>query len=89
MKFQVANGEVLNTIGVAHVCIQMYGYTFKLHISSFVTWETSIAYLGWMLEKRTVSSHVHEQAESGLMQMSMVNQNNCLGIVVLLYAIFE
>ncbi len=32
MKFQVANGEVLNAIVVAHVCIQMYGYTFKLPI---------------------------------------------------------
>ncbi len=32
MQFQVANGEVLNAIGVAHVSIQMYGYTFKLTI---------------------------------------------------------
>ncbi len=32
MKFQVANGEVLNAIGVAHVSIQMYRYTFKLPI---------------------------------------------------------
>ncbi len=31
-KFQVANGEVLNAIGVAHVSIQMYVYTFKLSI---------------------------------------------------------
>ncbi len=31
-KFQVANGEVLNAIGVAHESIQMYGYTFKLPI---------------------------------------------------------
>ncbi len=32
MKFQVVNGEVLNAIGVAHVSIQIYGYTFKLPI---------------------------------------------------------
>ncbi len=32
MKFQVANREVLNAIGVAHVSIQLYGYTFKLLI---------------------------------------------------------
>ncbi len=32
MKFQVANGEVLNAIGVAHVSIQMYEDTFKLPI---------------------------------------------------------
>ncbi len=32
MKFQVANGEVLSSIGVAHVSMQMYGYTFKLPI---------------------------------------------------------
>ncbi len=32
MKFQVATVEVLNAIGVAHVSIQMYGYTFKLPI---------------------------------------------------------
>ncbi len=32
MKFQVANGEVLSSMGVAHVSIQMYGYTFKLTI---------------------------------------------------------
>ncbi len=30
MKFQVANGEVINAVGVAHVSIQMYGYIFKL-----------------------------------------------------------
>ncbi len=38
---------------------------------------------------KPVSSHVHEQAESGLMQMSRVNQNSYLGVVVMLYAIFE
>ncbi len=32
MKFQVVNGEGLNAIGVAHVSIQIYGYTFKLPI---------------------------------------------------------
>ncbi len=32
MKFQVANGEVLSSMGVAHVLIQMYGYQFKLPI---------------------------------------------------------
>ncbi len=32
MKFQVANGEVISSMGVAHVYIQMYGYMFKLPI---------------------------------------------------------
>ncbi len=32
MTFQVANGEVLNAIGIAYVSIKMYGYTFKLPI---------------------------------------------------------
>ncbi len=64
-------------------------FTLLNCLSSFETWETLIAYLGWMLEKMLVSSHMHEQAGSGLMQMSMVNQNSCLGVVVMLYAIFE
>ncbi len=34
MKFQVANGEVLNAIGVVYVSIQMYGYNFKLPIDT-------------------------------------------------------
>ncbi len=84
MKFQVASGEVLNSIGVAHVSIQLYGYTFKLPI--FVC---DIDCIFEMLEKRPVLSNVYEQAESGLTQMSMVNQNSCLGVVVMLYAIFE
>ncbi len=32
MKFQVANGELLSSMGVTHVSIQTYGYTFKLPI---------------------------------------------------------
>ncbi len=32
MRFQVANGEVISSVGVAHVTIQMYGYTFNLLI---------------------------------------------------------
>ncbi len=32
MKFQVANGEVLTSIGVANISIQMYGYMLKLPI---------------------------------------------------------
>ncbi len=32
MKFQVANGEALTSMGVAHVSLQMYGSTFKLPI---------------------------------------------------------
>ncbi len=32
MKFQVANGEILSSMGVADVTILMYGYTFKLPI---------------------------------------------------------
>ncbi len=30
MRFQVRNGEVLAFMGVAHVTINMYGYTFNL-----------------------------------------------------------
>ncbi len=32
MRFQVANAEVISFMGVAHVTIQMYGYTFNLPI---------------------------------------------------------
>ncbi len=32
MKFKVANGELLNAIGVAHASTKMYWYTFKLSI---------------------------------------------------------
>ncbi len=32
MRFQVANGEVLTSMGVAHVTICMYGYTFNLPV---------------------------------------------------------
>ncbi len=32
MKFQVANGEVLASMGVAHITICIYGYTFNLPI---------------------------------------------------------
>ncbi len=32
MKFQVANSEVLASMGVAHITICMYGYTFNLPI---------------------------------------------------------
>ncbi len=30
IRFQVANGEILSSTGVAHVPIQMYGYMFNL-----------------------------------------------------------
>ncbi len=36
-----------------------------------------------------VSLHVHEQAEFDSMQMSMMNQNSCLGVIAMLSAIFE
>ncbi len=85
MTFQVANREVLSSMGVAHVSIQMYGYTFKLPIL-FATWETLVAFLGWMLERRQVSLHMHKWAEFGSMQMNMMNPNNCLGVVTMLYA---
>ncbi len=88
MKFQVFIGEVLNAIGVAHISVQIYGYTFKLPI--FVCNLGDInSIFGLDAGKKLVSSHVHEQAESGLMQMSMLNQNICLGIVVMLSDIFE
>ncbi len=32
MRFQVANGEVLPSMGVAHVTICMYAYTYNLPI---------------------------------------------------------
>ncbi len=32
MRFQVANGEVIASMGVAHVTISKYGYTFNLTI---------------------------------------------------------
>ncbi len=32
MRFQVANGEALSSIVLAHVTIRMYGYTFNLSI---------------------------------------------------------
>ncbi len=32
MRFQVANGEVISSMGVAHVTIQMYSYQFNLPI---------------------------------------------------------
>ncbi len=32
MKFQVAKGEVIASMGVAHITISMYGYTFNLPI---------------------------------------------------------
>ncbi len=32
MRFQVTNGEVIASMGVAHVTISMYGYTFNLPI---------------------------------------------------------
>ncbi len=50
MRFQVANGEVLPSIGVAHVTICMYGYTFNLPIFT-CDWETLIVFLGWTLEQ--------------------------------------
>ncbi len=63
--------------------------TLLNYLSLFVIWQTSIAYLGWMLEKKQVLSHVHEQAESGLTQMRVVNQSSCLGVVVMLSDIFQ
>ncbi len=45
MKFLVANGEVLNDIGVAHESIQMHRYTFKLPIFICDMGDN----LGWML----------------------------------------
>ncbi len=59
------------------------------YLSSFATWDTLIVFLGWMLERKKASLHVHEQAEFGLMQMNTMNQSNCLGVVAMLYAIFE
>ncbi len=46
MKFQVDNGELLFSTDVAHVSIQMYGYTHS-YLSSLATWEVLIAFLCW------------------------------------------
>ncbi len=46
MKFQVANRKVLSSMGVAHVSIQMYGCTFKLHI--FICGLRDIDYIFWL-----------------------------------------
>ncbi len=32
ITFQVASGEVINSMGVAHISVQMYGHIFKLPI---------------------------------------------------------
>ncbi len=48
-----------------------------------------IAYLGWMPEQKLVSLQVYEQAKFGSMLMNTMNQNNCLGVVVMLSAILE
>ncbi len=58
--------------------------THLYYLSSFVTWETLIAFLGWMLERRQVSLHVLEQAGYGSMQTNKMNLNNCLGVVAML-----
>ncbi len=61
--------------------------TCLIYLSSFMTWERSIVYLGWTLERRLVSLHVHEQAGFG---STLINtMNNCLGAIAMLYAIFE
>ncbi len=66
--------------GVTHLTIHMYGYTFNLPI--FVCdWERSIVYLGWMLDKKLVSLHVHGQAAFGSTLINTMNQNNCLGAI--------
>ncbi len=41
--------------------------TLLIYLSSFVTWEISIVYLGRMLDQWLASLHVHEQAYFGLM----------------------
>ncbi len=48
-----------------------------------------IAYLGWMPEQKLVSLQVYEQGKFGSMLMNTMNQNNCLGVVVMLSAILE
>ncbi len=32
MKFQIANIKVINSMGIAHIAIQIYGHNFKLPI---------------------------------------------------------
>ncbi len=75
----------MSSIGVAHVTIQMYGYKFNLPVFVY----DFIVYLRWMLEKKQASLDVHEQAGFGLMLINTMNQNNCLGAIAMLYAIFE
>ncbi len=78
MKFQVANGEVLNYIGMAHVSIQMYEYTFKLPIFICDLGDIDCIF-GLDAGKKPVLLHLHKQAGSGSMQMSKLNQNTTLG----------
>ncbi len=63
--------------------------TLLIYLSSYVTWEKSIVYLGWMLERKQASLHVHEQAEFGSTLTKTMNQNNSLGAIPMPSAIFE
>ena len=53
------------------------------YLSSFVTWEIWIAFLVWMPQKQQASLYVLERGKSGLMPMSMVNQNFLSGVVAI------
>ncbi len=88
-QIAASNKLVMDSILVLLMYLYKCMGTCLNYLSSFVTWEILIAYLGWMLERKQVSLHVHEQAEFGSMQMKMMNQNNCLGVAAMLYAIFE
>ncbi len=88
MKFQVANREVLTSIGVAHVSIHMYGYTFKLPIFVYDLGDIDCIFgldtgkvAGIITFARTdriwFNANEHE------------NQNSCLGVIAMLSAIFK
>ncbi len=85
MKFQVANGEVLSSMGVAHASIQMYGYTFKLPI--FVCDLGDIDGIFGLDAGKEAGFITCPQ--TGRIWFNTMNLNNCLGIVAMLYAIFE
>ncbi len=88
MKFQVGNGEVLSSMGVAHVSIQMHGYTFKLPIFVCDLGDIDCIF-GLDAGKEAGFISCTRTAGYGSMQTNTMNLNNCLGVVAMLCAIFE
>ncbi len=87
MRFQVANGEVIYCMGVAHVTMQMYGYTFNLPI--FVCNLGEINCIFGLDARKEAGFITCAQARFGLTLINTMNQNICLGAIAMLYIIFE